>query len=50
MTTSWVVVSKSTGKAILETFNKGTADAVNREKYDVVPIGKYLASLNARPS
>ena len=43
---SWVAVDKSTGKAVLETFEKKTADAINREKYDVLPIQDYLGSLN----
>lgn len=43
---SWVVREKATGNVLLETFNKSTADAINKEKYDAVPIQEHLASLN----
>lgn len=43
---SWVIVDKETGKALFETFEKKTADAVNRKKYRVVPILEYLQSQN----
>jgi len=46
-TASWVVVSRVTGEAVLETFNRNIAAAVNREKYEVVPILRWLNSLNA---
>lgn len=45
---SWVIVSKATGQAVMETFRKSTADAVNLDKYRVVPIGEWLASLNRK--
>lgn len=48
MNASWVVVSKATGQAVLETFEKKTADAINRDKYDVIPVQQYLASLNRK--
>ena len=47
-TASWVIVEKATGKAIFETFNSKVADAVNREKYEVVPILEYLVSINGK--
>jgi hypothetical protein len=47
-TASWVVVDLKTDEAVLETFNKRLADAVNREKYKVVPILAYLQSLNRK--
>ncbi len=43
---SWVIVRKSTGEAVLETFCRTVADKVNTDAYNVVPIGEYLASLN----
>jgi hypothetical protein len=46
MTESWVIVSKETDSAIFETFNRRTAEQVNITKYDVVPIGEYLANFN----
>lgn len=48
-TASWVVVSKETGEAVLETFDPRIQDVLNTEKYDAVPILDYLASLNDRP-
>jgi len=45
---SWVIVEKSSEKAVFETFNKTTADKV-REKstsHMVVPIMEWLAGLN----
>ena len=46
--TSWVIVSKGTGNAVAETFLRNVAEAVNREKYDVLPVGEYLGGLNKR--
>ena len=43
---SWVIVEKSTGKAVLETFNPKVLSALNTEKYEAVEIGKYLGNLN----
>ncbi len=45
-TASWVVVNRETGKAVFETFCRRVADAINLNRYEVVPIGEYLASLN----
>lgn len=43
---SWVIVSKATGKAIFEIFEKPIG--LDPDKYDVIPIGEYLASLNKK--
>ncbi len=43
---SWVIVNKSTGAAVLETFNKSTAEKINFKKYQVLTAGQYLAGLN----
>lgn len=43
---SYVIVSKETGKAVFETFEKKIADAINTEKYKAVPILEYLYNLN----
>ena len=45
-TASWVVVSKATGEAVLETFSRRVANAINLERYRVVPIGEWLGGLN----
>lgn len=43
---SWVVVRKATGEAVLETFNPELAAAINRDAYDVVPVLEWLQGLN----
>lgn len=45
---SWVVVSKATGEAVFETFQKKLVDKVNLEKYDVMPIHDYLIFVNKK--
>ena len=45
--TSWVVVSRETGQAVLETFSRKIADAVNLDRYRVVPILQWLGSINS---
>ncbi len=45
---SWVVVDKATHTAVLETFSERVAAAINRVKYDVVPIEDYLISINGK--
>jgi hypothetical protein len=45
-TASWVIVDKSTNKAIFETFSKSITDKINVEKYQAVPILEYLQNLN----
>ena len=45
---SWVAVSKTTGDAVFETFSIDTANAINLEKYDVLPVYDYLALHNER--
>ena len=46
--TSWVAVSKETGEAVREIQLQSIAEKVNTDKYDVIPVGKYLASLNKK--
>jgi hypothetical protein len=45
---SWVIVRKDDGKAVFETFSPKVAEAVNRDKYNVVSIVEYLYSLNRK--
>ncbi len=45
-TASWVVVSKATGEAVLETFSRAVANRVDRGRYDVLPALDYLYRLN----
>jgi len=47
-TASWVIRNKATGEVVMETFDRKKVDALNTEKYEAVPIGKYLAGLNGK--
>ena len=43
---SWVVVSKATGKSVMETFDPVVAGAINTQAYYVFTAGDYLAQVN----
>jgi hypothetical protein len=43
---SWVIRERATGRVICETFDERKVAALNVPKYEAVPIGAYLASLN----
>lgn len=45
---SWVVISKETGKAVAEIFTHKVAERINFEKYRLITIADYLPSLNKR--
>lgn len=45
---SWVVVRKGTLSAVLETFDRKRAEAVNAELYEVITIGDYLGRYSAK--
>ena len=48
-TASWVIVEKSTNKAIVETYSKNVADVLKRNQsspYKAVPILQYLQDFN----
>lgn len=45
---SWVIIKRSTGKAVLETFSKKVADAIDTKKYEVLTTLNYLVELNRR--
>jgi hypothetical protein len=45
-TASWILREKATKRVICETFSKRIVDAINRDKYEAVPILEYLVSLN----
>ncbi len=47
-TASWIIVDRKTGKAVLETFNKKTADAVNTKRYEVLPVLQWLQRINGK--
>jgi len=45
-TASWVIKNKISDEVVMETFDERKVAALNTVKYEAVPIGKYLASLN----
>lgn len=50
---SWVVVCRTSGRAIMETWNANTADQIRRDQakyYTVRPIAEHLQSINAKQS
>ena len=46
-TASWIIVRRSTGEPVLETYSHKTVQALNEEKYEAIPILKYLQEVNA---
>lgn len=42
---SWIVVSRATGKPVLETFSKTVADAINTQRYEVLTALQYLSKI-----
>lgn len=44
--TSWVLRDKTTKAVVCETFNYEAVKRLNTDKYEAVPIAKYLAELN----
>lgn len=45
-TASWVICDRVTGRAVLETFSARVAQAIRRDRYEVLPILAYLQRLN----
>lgn len=45
-TASWVIRNKATGEVLFETFDSRKVAALNRERYEAVPILDYLVELN----
>lgn len=45
---SWVIRERATSKVVTELFDKRNVDKLNREKYEAIPIGIYLGSINGR--
>jgi len=44
---SWIIVSRETGKPVLETFSSRTAEAVDRARYEVLTALQWLQRFNA---
>ena len=47
-TASWVIREKSNGRVVCETTLAHLVEKLNTAKYEAVPIGDYLASLNKK--
>lgn len=45
---SWIIVSKATGKPVLETYSTKVVNAINLEKYEVFTALAWLQNLNRR--
>lgn len=43
---SWFVISRATGRAILETFERSTAERVNQAAYEVLTAAQWLGRGN----
>mgnify|MGYP003636751572 FL=1 len=43
---SWVVVSRATGKAVIEIFERRNAERLNFDKYELQTAAQWLANLN----
>ena len=44
---SWIIVSRATGRPVLETFSVRVADAVDRGRYEVLTALQWLQRFNA---
>jgi hypothetical protein len=47
---SWIIREIVSKRVICETFNGAIRNTLNSEKYEMVPITEYLASLNTKDS
>lgn len=43
---SWIIVERSTGKAILETWNRSIAEKINQDRFEVKTALQHLQDLN----
>lgn len=46
MAQSWIIVDKTTGLGISETWSQRTAKAINPARFEALPAADYLARLN----
>lgn len=47
---SWIIVSKTTGKPVIELFSRKLVDLVNVEKYEVFTSLEWLQKFNREVS
>jgi hypothetical protein len=45
---SWVIRERSTGRVILETFERTVVEHLNVARYEAIPIAEYLGSINGQ--
>lgn len=45
---SWVVIDRETGEPVMETFERATADAVRKDRFEVVTANEWLQRLNRK--
>lgn len=45
---SWIIVSRETGKPVVETWHETTAQKINTTKYQVFTAYGYLCQLNSQ--
>jgi hypothetical protein len=43
---SWIIVSRASGEAIMETFSRAAVEKINRDRFDVYTAAQWLAKLN----
>jgi hypothetical protein len=43
---SWIVIDKKNGLPVLETFDRGVAEKVRRDKFEVLPALEYYGRMN----
>jgi hypothetical protein len=48
LTGSWVIVSRETGKAVLETFQQSVAQKINAARYEVLTAHQWLVRINGK--
>lgn len=44
-TASWIIVRKADRQAIAETFKSYVAEAINKDKYEAVPVAEWLSNV-----
>lgn len=45
---SWIIVSKATGKPVLETFSASVASKINQTRYEVLTALQWLGRFNTQ--
>lgn len=45
---SWVIVDRTTGNSVFETFEQNTAERINTAKYEVITTLQWLTRFNQK--